>query len=132
MVSHNQESGFVLLEVTIAWVVFLVLLGWAFTSGSGQLRHVAASFDQTQAMRLASGRLESLRPEGVPIETGLSEFEMPVVAAGGLDDVRGEQSVRRLEPGLFEVKVTVSWCPQELTRRREVVLTTLIERSKDR
>ncbi len=132
MVKRNRESGLVLLEAIIAWFVFVVLMGWAFTSGSNQLRHVAASFDQTQATQLASGRLEGLRPEGVSIEIGVSEFEIPVVATEGLADVRGEQHVRQLEPGLIEVQVTVSWRAQELTQRREVVLTTLIERRRGR
>lgn len=132
MVGRNRESGFVLLEVVIAGIVFLVLMSWAFTGGSSQLRHVGESFDQTRATRLASGRLEALRSVEVPIETGVTAFEIPADMAGTLVDLHTEQHVRRLEPGLFEVRVRVSWRPHELGRGRQVVLTTLIEREADR
>lgn len=132
MVSRSPQSGVVLIEVIIAGIVFLTLLGWAFTGSSGQLRHVGDSFERTRATALAAGRLEALRADDVPLETGRSTFGISAAAAGGLADLRGEQRVRRLEPGLFEVWVTVDWQAPGSSRRREVILTTWIERGGDR
>jgi Tfp pilus assembly protein PilV len=117
-----------MLEVTIAVIVFAMLMSWAFAGNSGELRYAAAAFEQTRAERLAAGRLEALRPDSERLADGATTFAIPASAGAGLADAEGEQVVRELEPGLFEVAVTVSWGGRQSGRRSQARLTTLIER----
>jgi Tfp pilus assembly protein PilV len=131
VVNHARQRGIALLEVTIALIAFAVLLSWALAGNSGELRHAAASFEQTRAERLAAGRLEALRPDSEPLPVGLTAFALPASARSDLADPEGEQVVREIEPGLFEVSVTVRWGPRQSGRRSQARLVTLIERRTD-
>lgn len=126
--NHDRQRGIALLEVTIALIVFAVLMSWAFAGNAGELRQAAASFEQTKAERTAAARLEALRPDSEPLRVGVTSFAVPDSSRAGLADPAGEQVVRELEPGLFEVAVTVSWGAPQSGRRSQARLVTLIER----
>ena len=121
-----------MVEVMTAIVILAIVMSVAFTGDRGQLQHVASAFRETKASRLAAGRLEVLRDPTRVLATGDSEFVLADDVTRGLGRAIGTQSVRRLEPGLFEAVVTVSWLPPGAGRRRRVQLTTWIERESDR
>ena len=120
-----------MVETMIAMVILAVVMSVAFTGDRGQLQHVASAFRETKASRLAAGRLEALRDPARVLAIGDSEFVLANDVTLGLGSAIGTQSVRRLEPGLFEVVVTVSWLPPGASRRRRVELATWIERRSD-
>jgi prepilin-type N-terminal cleavage/methylation domain-containing protein len=129
---QSDERGAMLIELMVALVVFAVLGSWAFRGESGQLRHVADAFEETVAIRLASGRLEELRNYEVELKEGQSEFPLPKLTADVSRDLSGEQLVRQLEPGLFEVEVRVRWRGRSGAGAPQVVLSTLMERRSGR
>ena len=98
----SRERGHTVISVIVALAVLTVLATASYLGGRGQLAHAARSFDKLEATRKAAGRLEALEE----VEAGESLFP------------GGRQVVREIEPGLFEVQVTVDG----------VVLTTLVRR----
>lgn len=122
------ERGFSLVEVAIAIVIVAIIGSVAFTGDARQLQHVAESFAETKASRLASGRIERLRAEPRALEVGTSEFRADGALPGGV----GFQHIRRIEAGLFEVEVEVRWLPAGATKRRRFTLTTWMEQEDRR
>jgi hypothetical protein len=96
------------------------------------LRHVAQSFAETKASRLASSRLEILRADPRAPEMGVTGFRFEPDTTDGLHDIEGAQTVRRLETGLFEVEVEVSWLPPGASKRRRCRLVTWVDREERR
>ena len=116
-----------MVETMTAIAVIGILAAAVLSSDGQELRFVGASFAETKADRLASGRIEHLRSEAVVLAPGESEFALPAAHIRGLPAARGHQRVRRIEPGLFEVVVSISWRPTGSSRRRAVELTSWLE-----
>ena len=126
--NHAGNRGFAVVEVIIAIIVFSVVIAAAYTGNAGQLRQVGSAFGETKALRIASSRLEALRDAATPLVLGGSDVELPEGPSGFLPSVQAIQSVRRIEDGLTEVVVTVSWLPRGAKTRRRIHLTTWIDR----
>ena len=126
--SNSRQAGFVLMEVTIAVIVLATVMSWAFTGSSTELRHVGQSFERCKAERLAASRLEALRPADQVLVPGVQPFALPATATAELLELAGEQVVSEVEPGLFEVAVTVSWTSRQPQQRCQARLVTWIER----
>jgi hypothetical protein len=117
-----------MIEAIIAMALLGLISAVAFTGDSGQLRHVAQSIAETKARHLAAARLATLEatPEG--IEVGDREIVLAPEQVRGLPAAQGRELARMVEPGLIEIEVTVSWLPPGARQRREVRLTTWLER----
>lgn len=89
--------GYTLIEVIVAMAVLSLVATGVFVGEEGSLRQVARSFDELELSRAAAARLEKM---GAP-EAGERAFETEVRGAGG------RETVRLLEPGLYEVAVEV-------------------------
>jgi prepilin-type N-terminal cleavage/methylation domain-containing protein len=89
--------GYTLMEVVVAMAVLSLVATGVFVGEEGQLRQVARSFDELELSRAAAARLEKM---GAP-EPGERAFEVEGRGAGG------RETVRLLEPFLYEVTVEV-------------------------
>ena len=105
----SGSRGITVVEVIVALAIATILATSAVVGGHGHLAHAKASFDELAASRQAASYLESLeRPEAGTVEFAVD----PEVLPGG----EGRLEVRRLEPGLLEVAVTVHWPPDNRVR----------------
>lgn len=89
--------GYTLMEVVVAMAVLTLVATGVFVGEEGSLRQVARSFEELELSRAAAARLERM---GAP-EPGERAFVCDVRGAGG------RETVRLLEPGLYEVMVEV-------------------------
>ena len=89
--------GYTLMEVIVAMAVIGLVATGVFVGEEGQLRQVAHSYGELELSRAAAARLERM---AVP-EPGERAFETEVRGAGG------RETVKLLEPGLYEVTVEV-------------------------
>lgn len=115
-----RERGFTFMELCCAMAVFIVIATGAVVGGRVHFALLAQSFDRTAAERQAASRLEQLGSTATLAE-GESEFE---AATPALPSARGTQTVRALEPGLYEVTVRVQWQKDV----KPVEVTTLMAR----
>jgi hypothetical protein len=115
------------LEVAVAVVLVSVIATLAFTGDSLALRHAASAFAETKAARLAAGRLEQLRADPAGLRAGVTSIRFPVADTHGLPECTAVQTVRLVEPGLFEVRVEVRWRPAGAREPRHGALTTWLE-----
>jgi prepilin-type N-terminal cleavage/methylation domain-containing protein len=89
--------GYTLMEVVVAMAVLSLVATGVFVGEEGNLRQVARSFEELELSRAAAARLERM---GAP-EPGTRSFVPDVRGAGGTE------TVRLVEPGLYEVAVEV-------------------------
>jgi hypothetical protein len=85
------------MEVVVAMAVLTLVATGVFVGEEGSLRQVARSFEEIELSRAAAARLERM---GAP-EPGERTFVPDARGAGGAE------TVRLLEPGLYEVAVDV-------------------------
>lgn len=121
------ERGFSLVEVGVAVVLVTIIAAVAFGGDTRQLQHIAQSFAETKASRLASSRMETLRADSQAPGLGATEFAFDQRATDGLRDIVGSQSVKRIASGLFEIEVEVSWLATGTAQRRRVRLVTWMD-----
>ncbi len=119
-----RERGFTFMELCCAMAVFIVIATGAVVGGRAHFTLIGQSFDRTVAERQAASRLEQVGSAATLAE-GESEFE---AATPALPAARGLQTVRMLEPGLYEVTVRVQWREGV----KPVELTTLMAREAAR
>jgi len=108
-----------MMEVVVAMAVITILVTGVLVGEGAQLRAVKQSYDELAASRAAAGRLEELTAPGRPLREGSAEFDP------GIPGHYGFQGVRRVTPGLWEVRVAVG-----RGERDEVRLTTLVARRR--
>lgn len=89
--------GYTLMEIIVAMAVIGLVATGVFVGEEGQLRQVAHSFDELELSRAAAARLERMTAP----EPGERVFEVEGRGAGG------RETVKLLEPGLYEVTVEV-------------------------
>ncbi|MHC5071570.1 MAG: type IV pilus modification PilV family protein [Planctomycetota bacterium] len=124
-------AGFTMMELVCAFAVLSILVSVGFLGAANKLDHVRRSYQETQALQAASGWLEQLQVEHLPLRTGVSGFLLPQSAQKALADAEGVQSVRQLEPGLYEVVATVKWSPVSGRAPVTISLKTLVLREPE-
>lgn len=117
----RNARGFTVIEAVVALAVLTLVATSVLVGEGAQLHGVARSFDELAASRAAAARLEELAATDAPLAPGVSAF--PVEVPG----CRGVQTVRRIEPGLFEVTARV-----ERDERMHVELVTRLARKEPR
>jgi hypothetical protein len=86
-----------MMEIAVAMAVVGLVVTGVFVGEEGQLRQVARSFEELELSRAAASRLERLASP----EPGEREFDT------GVKGALGRETVKVLEPGLYEVAVEV-------------------------
>ena len=125
----GRRAGYTLVEVACAFAVLSVLASTVFVSEGHSVKAVARSFRSSAALHLAAGRLEELAADPAALVPGTSTFVVDAQSVELLPYHRAYQSVRELEPGLFEVTTELSWMEHERANRERVQLTTLMTRA---
>ncbi|MCA8954740.1 MAG: hypothetical protein KDC87_01625 [Planctomycetes bacterium] len=126
----TAERGFVLIEVVLAMLAFVVLASVAFQGSRVQLAAIEQGMAETRATGLVAARLAELRVAPARLAVGTQAFSLAANRCAGLQDVTGEQSVREVEPGVLEVVVVVTWRPRGAERTRSTELRTWMVRAR--
>ena len=122
----NAAAGFSMMELTCAFAVLAVMLSVNFLGTGSKLAHVRTSYQETLALRAASGWLEQLQGHQQPLQIGTHAFSLPAAAGEMLPGAQALQTVELLEPGLYEAVATVTWRPVQGGRLYTTSLRTLI------
>lgn len=126
--SRSAAAGFTMMELVFAFAVLSILFSVGFLGAGSKLAHVRRCYQETLALGAASGRLEQLQVGDGPLEPGTTGFPLPPGAQQALSNAAAVQTVKQLEPGLYEVQAKVSWSPTAAADPVSVTLTTLVAR----
>jgi prepilin-type N-terminal cleavage/methylation domain-containing protein len=132
MVSRIEgQRGFAIVEVLIA-IAVVTVLAVGMSGGERQgLATARAGFEETAALGLLQERLDALRgaaarlPLGTRNEPGPAE--LPALA-----EVRVEETLVLVEPGLLEARVEIRWRPLGAASSTSRSATTWIAREEGR
>lgn len=128
---RRRERGFSLMEVVVATSIAVVMTGAITVAHEAHFGFIARSFEETVAARAAAGRLEEVGAGRGPLAEGVRAFALDPALARSLPRARGEERIRALEPGLFEVEAAVVWPDaRERDAERRYALTTLVAREE--
>ena len=115
------------MDAISALAVLSVTAGTGILVAGGHFRLIGGAHEDLVAGRAASSRLERVAADAVGLAEGERPFELSPTAARTLANGAGAQTVTRVEPGLYEIAVTVRWGDD-----REVRLTTRVAREETR
>ncbi len=125
---RTSAAGFTMMELVFAFALLSILFSVGFLGAGSKLGHVRRCYQETLAWGAASGRLEQLQVGDEPLEANTGEFPLPPAARQALSNAAAIETVKQLEPGLYEVQATVSWSPAAGVGPVSITLTTLVTR----
>lgn len=131
----RRDRGNILAEVVVALGCATTLAGSAVVATSAHFELAERAFERRVAERAAAARLEALSAGAVPLAPGERAFPLDPALADSIRGARGEERVRVLEPGLFEVEAAVilRGRPERngTVPEHRVALTTLLAREEE-